>query len=348
MREDNYDETPFNIKQVIDNIEIGVRKFIYVEGFTVYRAVSEKEYEYIENNNRVSTFIALKSTSISQAIVEEFPKFLCTLFIVNRIKIGEIAVKVFVIDIYTQIWDDEGMEPIEDRHLKTVSYRLNIDVKDFSKELQHLIATELNNGYSFTIYEFENEVFARIEIFFREEYGYILDYLRGIGDETSYPDLNQAITNKLIQLPTLQREVREELISELGIYFDEDIKTSDSEMIYEKGFSNWDANLLIWVENIQISIVSMYVYDFLKKKRSSLEPTINKLHNHSDEEVLRIAFEKSGVNKNHLKIIDYKFNNEDKSAYYYITSRYADISMQISKDKEIIDFKLDKKTQTRI
>lgn len=256
--------------------------------------------------------------------------------------------KVFVIDIYTQIWDGEGLWPVEDRHLKTVSYQIDIEVKDFSEELSYLIATELGNGYSFTIYEFNKIVFVRTEIFFREKHDFILDYLKRIGVETSYPDLEQDTSTSLIQLPVIQREEREVLKAELEQRFGRNIKISDSEMIYEKGFSNWDANLLIWLDDIQISIVSMYIYDFLNKRLPLHNTKVNKIYNYTDNEILQMISERSGVNQNNLKLIDYKFNDEDKSSIYYITSRYVDISLKINEEKEIISYQENVKTQSRI
>ncbi|MFC3419018.1 ADP-ribosyltransferase [Salinicoccus hispanicus] len=71
LREDRYEEATTDIQKPIDNIDKALRKFKYEKSFTVYRTVSEQEYDFILSHNEIEAFADFKSTSIAQEVTEK-------------------------------------------------------------------------------------------------------------------------------------------------------------------------------------------------------------------------------------------------------------------------------------
>lgn len=254
----------------------------------------------------------------------------------------------FVIDIYKQVWDDIGLEPKEDVHLKTLSYRLDKTLDEFSKEIHKILGYGLSDGYSVDLNEFEDIIFVRIEIFDRDTYSFITSYLESNGDEIDYPSIPVKKSNALIQIHRFDERLSQELINELYIEFGQQIKITHSERIFEKGASDWSLDLLLWIGSIPASIIANYIYDFFKREKSYSFNDLNIIDDYNIENVLDIASNISGVNKNDLRIIKFNYNEYDKTTIYFIISRYVDIKLTLNDSGKVIDYDLDKKTQLHI
>src|SRR5699024_3195812 len=125
---------------------------------------------------------------------------------------------------------------------------------------------------------------------------------------------------------------------ELRVEFGSEVIISDSEMIYEKGFSNWDSSFLVWMAGIPASVVGNYIYDFIKNKWPYSNTSVNYLYNHNEDDVKKIASDLSKVSQNNLTIIEIKINEEEKTVFYSLTSRYADIKLTFNQSKEVINY----------
>ncbi|MEK3907614.1 hypothetical protein [Oceanobacillus sp. FSL W7-1309] len=254
----------------------------------------------------------------------------------------------FVIDIYKQVWDDMGLEPKEDVHLKTLSYRLDKTMDEFSKEIHKTLGYGLGDGYTVVLNEFEDIIFVRIEIFGRDTYTFITNYLESNGNEVDYPSIPVKQSSALIQVHRFDERLSQELINELYIKFGQQIKITHSERIFEKGASDWSLDLLLWLGNIPASIIATYIYDFFKRKKSYSSNEVNIIDDCDIENVLGIASNISGVNKNDLRIINFDYNEYDKTIFYFITSRYVDIKLTLNDSSKVINCDVDKKTQLHI
>ncbi|SOC43684.1 ADP-ribosyltransferase [Salinicoccus kekensis] len=71
LREGRYDEASSYTQKLITDIENGLKKFKYSESLTVYRIVSEREYNFIKNRSKIEAFADFKSTSIAHEVTEE-------------------------------------------------------------------------------------------------------------------------------------------------------------------------------------------------------------------------------------------------------------------------------------
>lgn len=221
------------------------------------------------------------------------------------------------------------------------------NISEFSSEIHRTIGHGKNDGFSVHINSLDNIVFVRIELFWVNDYSYITDYLKRNGQEIDYPIMDVNTTNQLIQVSHIEEKWKLELINELKNEFNDQLTITHSERIFEKGASDWKLDLLLWLSNIPASIISAFVYDFLKRKKS--ENARVSMSDHFDKgHVLDIAAELSGVSVNDLELIKIDYDESNRSSTYIITSRYVEIKLTLDRSYEIIGYKLDKKTQLKI
>lgn len=241
-----------------------------------------------------------------------------------------------------------GLEPKENVHLKTLSYRLDKTMNQFSKEIHSTLGYGLGDGFTVDLNEYGDIIFVRIEIFDRDTYTFITDYLESNGDEIDYPSILVKQSNALIQIHRFDERLSQELVNELYAKFGQQIAITHSEKIFEKGASDWSLDLLLWLGNIPASIIATYIYDFFKRKTSYNFNTVNIIDDCDIENVLDIASDISEVNKNDLRLINFSYNEYDKTTFYFITSRYVDIKITLNDSGKVINYDLDKKTQSQI
>ncbi|MGM0840255.1 MAG: hypothetical protein ACQEWE_05990 [Bacillota bacterium] len=239
------------------------------------------------------------------------------------------------------------MGPVEDVHLDTLCYQMDKNISEFSSEIHRIIGHGKNDGYSVHINSLDNIVFVRIELFGGNEYTYITDYLNLNGQEIDYPIMDVNKTNQLIQVSHINEKWKLELINELKNEFSDQLIITHSERIFEKGASDWKLDLLLWLSNIPASIISAYVYDFLKRKKSE-NARVSIIDQFDKSYVLEIAAKASGVSVNDLELITIDYDESNQSSTYILTSRYVDIKLTLNKSYEIIGYTLDKKTQLKI
>lgn len=253
-----------------------------------------------------------------------------------------------MIDIYKQVWDEKGLGPKEDVHLKTLSYQVNKTMEEFSREIHKILGYGLGDGFSVNINGFDDIIFVRIEIFDRNTYAFITNYLESNGKEVDYPSISNRQSNNFIQISRFDERLAQELTNELYNKFGHQIKITKSERIFEKGASDWGMDLLLWLGSIPASIIGSYIYDFFQRKKSYRMDEVNIIDNWNEEDILGIASKLSKVNKKDLRIIQFKYNEHDKTTSYFLASRYVDVKLTVNKSNKVVDYDLDKKTQLHI
>lgn len=254
-----------------------------------------------------------------------------------------------MIDIYKQVWDETGLGPKEDVHLKTLSYRLNKTMKEFSKEVHKVLGYGLGDGFSVNINGFDDIIFVRIEIFNRNTYSFITNYFESNGGQkVDYPTISIKQSNNFIQVSRFDERLAQELTNELYNKFGHKIKVTKSERIFEKGASDWGVDLLLWLGSIPASIIGSYIYDFFQRKKSSRIDKVNIIDNWNEGDILGIASKLSKVNKNDFRIIKFEYNEYDNTTFYFLTSRYVDVKLTLNKSNKVVEYDLDKKTQLLI
>ncbi|WP_337193932.1 hypothetical protein [Pontibacillus yanchengensis] len=194
---------------------------------------------------------------------------------------------------------------------------------------------------------FDNIIFVRIELFDTSEYSYITEYLKSKGEEIDYPSFDSNMVDTLVHVSKFDQKLTQNLINELHNEFRQEIKITHSEKIFEKGASNWEVELLLWLSNIPASIIGAYIYDFFQKNKSD-EAEMHVIDSFDKGSVLGIAAKLSEVSINDLEVIKSEYNEHDGTTFYLITSRYVDVKLKLNKSNKVINYSLDKKSYLKI
>jgi hypothetical protein len=219
----------------------------------------------------------------------------------------------------------------------------------FSFEIRETIFRnkEIGDGFSVNINAINGIVFVRVELFWTDHYAYIIDYLKSIGTEIEYPTIGDLKSGgNLIRIENFDERLTNELIDDLNKHENiEDLVQTIK--VFEKGAGDWRVELLIKVtEGVSISIVGAYLYELIKGKSQDARSTVIKGFDHDD--ILKKTSELSDINKKDLTISDVEYDPHNDKKIVFITSRYADIKIQINSSNEIIHYSIDQKSKTKI
>nr|WP_237458433.1 hypothetical protein [Pontibacillus yanchengensis] len=184
-------------------------------------------------------------------------------------------------------------------------------------------------------------------MFDTSEYSYITEYLKSKGEEIDYPSFDSNMVDTLVHVSKFDQKLTQNLINELHNEFRQEIKITHSEKIFEKGASNWEVELLLWLSNIPASIIGAYIYDFFQKNKSD-EAEMHVIDSFDKGSVLGIAAKLSEVSINDLEVIKSEYNEHDGTTFYLITSRYVDVKLKLNKSNKVINYSLDKKSYLKI
>lgn len=255
----------------------------------------------------------------------------------------------FIIDVYKQVWDVMGHKPLRNEYLNTLTYRLDTSFKRFSEEIHKVLAIGLNDGYAVNLNTKEGITFVKIEIFDRDSYAFILDYLESNGSKIDYPIIPIEHSNAIIKISDYDNENFEELISELNEKFGKNIQISHSEGIFEKGATGGYIDLILWLgTNIATPLVINHLIEFFNSKDSYSSNKVILPKDFDRDVVLAIASKYSNVNIPHLKILDFTIYEDEELTTYFIHSRLYDIELTLNNSYKVMKCKLNQKTQTNI
>src|SRR5690625_498265 len=152
--------------------------------------------------------------------------------------------KKIIVDIFEQIWDEQGFNPIKDNYLCTVCYESCKEIKELSLELRKEIFKHKGDGLSVQINVMAEVVFIRIELISDDRHDYIIEYFNTIGKKIEYPIIeNYKFEENLLIIENFDEELVDDLIEELS----EQKKTGDtihSIKMFEKGAGDWRSELI--------------------------------------------------------------------------------------------------------